>query len=44
MRPVLSVIASHIAYMGPVGSGQGTKAVDQVMVAGINQAVSYHFV
>lgn len=40
VRPVLSVIASHVAYMGPVGSGQGTKAVNQVMVAGINQAVA----
>jgi 3-hydroxyisobutyrate dehydrogenase len=40
VRPVLSVVASHITYMGPVGSGQGTKAVNQVMVAGINQAVA----
>ena len=26
--------------MGPVGAGQATKAVNQVMAAGINQAVS----
>jgi 3-hydroxyisobutyrate dehydrogenase len=40
VRPVLSVIASRITHMGPVGSGQGTKAVNQIMVAGINQAVA----
>lgn len=40
VRPVLSVIASRITHMGPVGSGQGTKAVNQIMVAGINQAAS----
>jgi 3-hydroxyisobutyrate dehydrogenase len=40
VRLVLSVIASQITYMGPVGSGQETKAVHQVMVAGINQAVA----
>lgn len=38
--PVLSVIASRIVHMGPVGAGQATKAVNQVMVAGINQAVA----
>jgi 3-hydroxyisobutyrate dehydrogenase len=40
VRPVLSVIASHITHMGPVGSGQSTNAVNQAMVAGINQAVA----
>ncbi|MFQ6021466.1 MAG: NAD(P)-dependent oxidoreductase [Acidiferrobacterales bacterium] len=40
VRPVLDAIASRIAHIGPVGSGQGAKAVNQVMVAGINQAVS----
>lgn len=40
VRPVLSVIASQITHIGPIGSGQGTKAVNQVMVAGINQAVA----
>jgi 3-hydroxyisobutyrate dehydrogenase len=39
-RPVLGVIAARIEHMGPVGSGQATKAVNQVMAAGINQAVT----
>lgn len=38
-RPVLEVITARIAHMGPVGNGQKTKAVNQVMAAGINQAV-----
>lgn len=38
--PVLEAIAGRIAHMGPVGSGQATKAVNQVMAAGINQAVT----
>ena len=38
--PVLSSIAATITHMGPVGSGQATKAVNQVMAAGINQAVT----
>ena len=38
--PVLDAIAGRIAHMGPVGSGQATKAVNQVMAAGINQAVT----
>jgi len=37
--PVLQVIAARIVHMGEVGAGQATKAVNQVMVAGINQAV-----
>jgi 3-hydroxyisobutyrate dehydrogenase len=40
IRPVLECIAGRIAHMGPVGSGQATKAVNQVMAAGINQAVT----
>jgi len=40
VQPVLDSIAGRIAHMGPVGSGQATKAVNQVMAAGINQAVS----
>ena len=40
VRPVLDSIAGRVAHMGPVGSGQATKAVNQVMAAGINQAVS----
>ncbi|MFP5507484.1 MAG: NAD(P)-dependent oxidoreductase [Gammaproteobacteria bacterium] len=39
-RPVLEAIGARIAHMGPVGSGQATKAVNQIMAAGINQAVS----
>jgi len=39
-RPVLEVIGKRIAHMGPVGSGQATKAVNQIMAAGINQAVT----
>ncbi len=40
VRPLLEVLASRIAHMGPVGSGQATKAVNQLMAAGINQAVT----
>ncbi len=40
IRPVLECIAGRIAHMGPAGSGQATKAVNQVMAAGINQAVT----
>ncbi|WP_404359904.1 NAD(P)-dependent oxidoreductase [Methylotuvimicrobium sp. KM1] len=40
IRPILAAIASRILHMGPVGSGQATKAVNQIMAAGINQAVT----
>lgn len=40
VRPLLSCMAARIAHMGPVGSGQATKAVNQIMCAGINQAVT----
>lgn len=40
IRPVLDVIAGRIEHMGPTGAGQATKAVNQVMAAGINQAVT----
>jgi len=40
IRPVLNTIAARIEHMGPVGAGQATKAVNQVMAAGINQAVT----
>ena len=36
----LGAIAKRIVYIGPTGSGQATKAVNQVMAAGINQAVT----
>ena len=39
VSPVLEAIAGRIAHMGPVGSGQATKAVNQVMIAGIAGAV-----
>jgi len=40
VRPVLEAIGSRIAHMGDTGSGQATKAVNQVLCAGINQAVT----
>lgn len=40
VRPVLNVIAENIIHIGPNGSGQATKAVNQIMAAGINQAVT----
>ena len=40
IRPVLDSIAGRVEHMGPAGAGQATKAVNQVMAAGINQAVS----
>jgi 3-hydroxyisobutyrate dehydrogenase len=40
VRPVLKSVAGRIEHMGPVGAGQATKAVNQVMAAGINQAVT----
>ncbi|WP_423823004.1 NAD(P)-dependent oxidoreductase [Salinisphaera sp. SPP-AMP-43] len=39
IKPVLEAMGSGVTHMGPVGAGQATKAVNQVMVAGINQAV-----
>lgn len=40
IMPALEVITAKVVHMGPVGSGQATKAVNQIMVAGINQAVT----
>ncbi|MGB5259969.1 MAG: NAD(P)-dependent oxidoreductase [Gammaproteobacteria bacterium] len=40
IRPVLESFTGRLAHMGAVGSGQATKAVNQVMAAGINQAVT----
>lgn len=37
--PVLRAMGNTITHMGAVGTGQATKAVNQVMCAGINQAV-----
>ncbi len=38
--PALRSIATNIHHIGDSGSGQATKAVNQIMAAGINQAVS----
>lgn len=39
-RPILEAMGKRIVHMGPAGSGQATKAVNQIAVAGINQAVT----
>ncbi|MEX2515500.1 MAG: NAD(P)-dependent oxidoreductase [Gammaproteobacteria bacterium] len=39
-RPALAAIAANIVHMGDTGAGQATKAVNQLMAAGINQAVT----
>ncbi len=39
VRPALDAYAARISHMGGVGAGQDTKAVNQVLVAGIAQAV-----
>jgi 3-hydroxyisobutyrate dehydrogenase len=39
-RPVLEAYAAKVTHMGTVGAGQSTKAVNQVIVAGIAQAVT----
>jgi 3-hydroxyisobutyrate dehydrogenase len=39
-KPVLSTMATRIVHMGPTGAGQATKAVNQIMCAGINEAVT----
>ena len=38
-RPALEAYAARITHMGACGAGQATKAVNQVLVAGINEAV-----
>ncbi len=40
IRPVLQHLTTRVVYMGPSGCGQATKAVNQIMAAGINQAVT----
>lgn len=37
--PILNAYAAKITHMGDTGAGQATKAVNQVLVAGIAQAV-----
>lgn len=39
-HPALTAITAVIVHMGAIGSGQAAKAVNQIMAAGINQAVS----
>ncbi len=39
-RPVLGAMGTNISHMGPTGAGQSTKAINQVMVAGIAQTVT----
>ena len=40
VRPILESMATRIVHIGETGSGQATKAVNQIMGAGINQAVT----
>ena len=40
LRPVFDAMGKSATHMGAVGAGQATKAVNQIMVAGINQAVT----
>ncbi len=40
IRPAMLAIGSEATHFGPVGYGQRAKAVNQVMVAGLVQAVS----
>ncbi|MGA9855393.1 MAG: NAD(P)-dependent oxidoreductase [Gammaproteobacteria bacterium] len=40
VQPILSALGKRVVLMGPVGAGQATKAVNQIAVAGIAQAVS----
>lgn len=40
VKPVLEAMSARITHMGETGTGQGTKAVNQIMAAGINQAVT----
>ena len=39
ISPVLGAISATVTHMGPVGSGQATKAVNQVIVAGVAECV-----
>jgi len=39
VRPVLDAMTARIEHMGSHGTGQACKAVNQIMAAGINQAV-----
>jgi 3-hydroxyisobutyrate dehydrogenase len=39
-RPALSAIAKTIVHIGPTGSGQACKAVNQLMIAGVYESVA----
>jgi len=39
IQPVIAAFSAAVTHMGPVGSGQATKAVNQVIVAGVAEAV-----
>jgi 3-hydroxyisobutyrate dehydrogenase len=39
IQPVIAAFSAAVHHMGPVGSGQATKAVNQVIVAGVAEAV-----
>ena len=39
-KAVLEAMSGRIVHMGDVGAGQATKAINQIMCAGINQAVT----
>jgi 3-hydroxyisobutyrate dehydrogenase len=39
-RPVLETLGKTVAYFGPSGAGQAAKATNQIMCAGIIQAVA----
>jgi len=40
VMPLLKAMCVRIIYMGATGAGQSTKAVNQIMAAGIDQAVT----
>ncbi len=40
LMPIMNSMGKRIVHMGPAGAGQAAKAVNQIMAAGINQAVT----
>ena len=40
VKPVLSALGSTITHVGPIGAGQTTKAINQIIVAGTYWAVA----
>ena len=39
VRDIIDTYAARITHMGATGAGQATKAINQILVAGINEAV-----